>query len=507
MTATRKILFADPDPASLRELAPVLREAGYQVHVAPDGSRALQVAILRAPDLVIFDEQMPLVDAQTFLRILRSNPRTDRIPVVLAGRDVRDGQARVGAWLRKPYQATEVLARVEQILRRAEASRAAAPETRELEGNLAQIPLVDLLQILSVNHKTGRLRVERDGERGELVLSEGRPVDAEVGAATGEKAVYRLLARREGQFSFQPGPVPAEGRIRRRLDELLLEGLRQADEMARLLPELPAPGERVELSPGASELPAGLHPVTEQVARLLESPCTLQQVLDATESSDLEAARAVAALLEHGFAMRTPAPAPPPAEVPLLAPDLQHALRLRIGRAQARGGKPVGKVILAGGGALERRAALARFATLRGWEPVDGALPGPESRGGTLPEDGAGERIGFGTVGSLDLGEVRVDVLALPGDRSQRPLWRPFASGAVGALVLLPAEGLESLLQELTRGLRLPVVVSGPQAENVPAVLRDAPAGMAYEGNDAAEALRALLAGAGVRRPGYTQRG
>jgi hypothetical protein len=167
----------------------------------------------------------------------------------------------------------------------------------------------------------------------------------------------------------------------------------------------------------------------------------------------------------------------------------------------------VGKVILAGGGTAERRAALARFATLRGWEPADGVGPAPEVPGGPFPAEGAGERLGFGTAGSLDLGEVRIDVLALPGDRSQRPLWRPFATGAVGALVLLPAEGLESLLQELTRGLRLPVVVSGPQEESVPPVLREAPAGMAYEGNDAAEALRALLAGAGVRRPGYAQRG
>ncbi|HVP66576.1 MAG TPA: DUF4388 domain-containing protein [Anaeromyxobacteraceae bacterium] len=487
MPPTRKILFADPDPTVVRQLAPLLRQRGYQVHAAQDGSRALQIAILRSPDLVIFDERMPLLDARTFLRILRTNPRTDRIPVILAGESADPDKVRVGAWLRKPFDPDQVLARIEQVFRRVEAARAVSGEGREIEGNLAQIPLVDLVQILSMNRKTGRLRIEREGERGEVVFSAGQVVDALSGPVSGEKALFRLLSRREGQFSFQAGPVPAEGRVSRRVDELLLEGLRQVDELSRLLPALPGPAERIELFVAASEIP-GLHPVTEEVVQLLSSPRTLAEVLDSTRATDLEAARALSTLLEHGYATRREGEPALGGEAQLLAPHVVHALRIRIGRARARGGKPVGKVILAGGSASARRGALARFATLPGWEAV--------------PEGGNG----FGTVGRLDLGEVRIDVLSLPGDRSQRPLWRPFAAGAVGALVLLPAEGTDSLLLELTRGMRLPVVVSGPKEEAIPASLHEAPAGMSFEGSDPAEALRALLAGAGVKRPAYSLR-
>jgi DNA-binding response OmpR family regulator len=489
MPPPKKILVSDPDPLSLRRLAPLLRQRGWQVHTAPDGSRALQIAILRSPDLILFDERTPLLDARTFLRILRANPRTDRIPVILTGESADPAKVRVGAWLKKPYDADEVLSRLEQVFRRSDAARAATGEGRELEGNLAQIPLVDLLQILSVNRKTGRLRVEREGERGEVALSGGQVVDAQTGTVAGEKALFRMLARREGQFSFHPGPVPSEGRISRRLDELLLEGLRQADELARLLPALPSQGERLELFVAASEIPPGLHPVTAEVVRLLETPRSFAEVLDGAGASDLEAARALSALLEHGYATRREGEPEPVAEGRLLAPHVVHALRARIGRARARGAKPVGKVILAGGDLAARRSALARFATLPGWEGA--------------PEDPTG----FGTVGRLDLGEVRIDLLTLPADRSQRPLWRPFAGGAVGTLVLLPAVGTEALLLDLTRGLRLPVVVSGPREESVPTVLRDAPGGMAFEGSDPAEALRALLAGAGVKRPAYSLRG
>jgi len=483
MPSLRKILIADPDPGIVRALAPALRQRGYQVHAARDGSRALQIAILRFPDLVLFDESCPLLDARTFVRILRTNPRTERIPVVLAGDAVDVDRARLGTYLRKPFNLDEVLARIEQIFRRVEASKAVSGESREIEGNLAQIPLVDLLQILAVNRKTGRLALEREGERAEIALDEGRVVDARMGAAGGEKALYRLLTRREGQFAFVPGPHGAEERIARKVEELVLEGLRQADEVARLLPSLPQPSERVELVVHPGEIPPGLHPVTEEVVALLDEPRRFEDLVDRCRASDLEAMRAVVALLERGYARRVTGESPPADAAPLLAAHELHALRARIARGRSSGAQTVGKVVLAGGGPLARKAALSRFQTVPGFRAEE-APPGP----------------GFGTLGRLSLGDgMRVDVTELPGDRALRPLWRPFAAGAVGALVLLPAKGLEALLVELAKVMKLPVVVCGPSEALVPQALRDAPGGFAFEGSDAAEGLRALLAGAGRR--------
>lgn len=477
MAPVRKILIVDPDPATARALAPALRQRGYQVHAARDGSRALQIAILRFPDVVLFDERAPLLDARTFVRILRTNPRTERIPVVLCGEAPDAERARLGSYLRKPFNLDEVVARIDQLFRRVEAARAVTAESREIEGNLAQIPLVDLLQILSVNRKTGRLVVEREGERAEIALDGGRVLDARLGAVGGEKALFRLLTRREGQFAFLPGPPGGEERIERRVEELVLEGLRQADEVARLLPSLPRPTEAIELAVHPNEIPPGLHPVTEEVVALLASPRRFQDAVDRCRASDLEAMRALAALLERGYARRAGTVPPPAGLAPLLAQHELHALRVRIGRGRASGPHAVGKVVLAGGGPLARRAALARFQSVPGWRP-EGA---PEA--------------GFGTLGRLALGEgVRVDVTELPADRAFRPLWRPFAAGAVGALVLLPVAADDALVGELARGLRLPLVVCGPSDAQVPALLRDAPGGYAFEGSDAAEGLRALLA-------------
>ncbi len=480
----RKILIADPDPSTVRTLGPALRQRGYQVHAARDGSRALQLAIMRFPDLVLFDERSTLIDARTFVRILRTNPRTERIPVVLTGESADLDRSRLGTFLRKPFNQDEVLARVEQIFRRLEAARTVAAGNREIEGNLAQIPLVDLLQILAVNRKTGTLSLGREGEKAELVLREGRVADASMGTAVGEKALFRLITLREGQFAFLPGKAGGSSRIERKLDELILEGLRQSDEVAHLMPQLPQKTDRLELVVHASEIPSALHPVTEEVLAVLEQPRAFGEVLDRTTSSDLEVMRAVLLLIERGYARKSADQVSPTQVAELLAPQEMHALRTRIARGRASGTQTIGKVILAGGGPLSRRAALTRFESLPGF---------------------VAEReceLFFGTVGRLRLsGDVRIDLCELPGDPEYRPLWRPFASGAIGVLVLLPAEGFQVFLEEMTRVMRLPTVVCGPSREFVPEVLRNAPRGVAFEGNDAAEALRALLAGAGAGRP------
>ena len=95
----------------------------------------------------------------------------------------------------------------------------------------------------------------------------------------GEKALWRLLTRREGQFAFVPGGGgggEAEDRIGRKVEELVLEGLRQADELARLLPSMPAATDVLERAVHPSELPPGLHPVTEEVVGILETPRPLR---------------------------------------------------------------------------------------------------------------------------------------------------------------------------------------------------------------------------------------
>ena len=152
------------------------------------------------------------------------------------------------------------------------------------------------------------------------------------------------------------------------MDELVLEGLRQADEVARLLPGLPQPADLVELAVHPSEIPPGLHPVTAEVVALLDAPRTFQELVDRCRATDLEAMRAVLALLERGYARRVGGRA---AAGGGRAAPRRRTSCTRSAPASGAAARPaphtVGKIVLAGGGPLARKAALARFQTVPGW--------------------------------------------------------------------------------------------------------------------------------------------
>jgi CheY-like chemotaxis protein len=475
MPTVRHILIADPDLESVRQLSRALRERGYQVHYAPDGSRALEVAVLRHPDLTLFDESCQLLDARTFLQILRTNPRTADIPVVLTTTTAVDADRIRGfrdGCLKKPFNLDEVLARIDHIFRRSEAARELRAES-EIEGSLTQLGIPDLLQILAMNRRSGKLALSRGSERGEIHVGEGRPMNARTGPVEGEKALFRLLAWNEGSFSFTPGPPPPRARINRAMDDALLEGMRQADEVARVMPSLPPRNARVQLAPEA-DLPRDQHPVTSQVVELLRQPRLVSELIDLAPASDLDVATVLCTLMQKGVVRVVEGDADDTAAGPLLGPAEIHALRTRLFRGRQVGKVAVGKVFVCGTGPQPARRILTGIPRLQ----LIGAEP-------------PALKSGFGTLGRFEVSEALwVDFCVLPPVEAARPLWRPFAAGGVGALLLDDSEGGARMANWLAFDLRLPLVVVGGQ---VPPTLRTAPAGAAAVGDDLLEALRSVL--------------
>lgn len=479
MATARKILIADPDQAVVRSLARALRERGFQVAYAADGSKALEVAVLRHPDVILFDERCTLIEAKNFAQILTSNPRTADIPVVLTTtnpdlerkREMREGS------LRKPYNLDEVISRIDHLCRRVEAARELKGDAREIEGGLSQLPLADLLQILSVNRRTGRLVLSNGHLRGEIQLSSGRPVNARTGEVEADKALFRLLSWKEGQFTFAPGAAPTRTRIDRSMEDALLEGARQSDERDRLTANLPALAQIFGVSEGAAD-PVDPHPVTAAVLKALQRPTSLLEVLDIVDAPDLEVLSAFGALIERGVIRHAEGDI---AAAPILSAAEVHALRGQLLRGKLGQGALVVKVAIVGG-------AKAGRALLKGLPAVMPVATEP----GCL-------RSGFGTLGRLEVSEgLKVDFLLLPLAEAARPLWRPFAHGIVGALVFDDSDA--SLRQAHFMGfdVRVPLsMVAGSAGlfdrKQLPPLLRGAPRGIALVHDDISAALRVIL--------------
>lgn len=470
----RQILIADPDLGAVRLLSRALRERGYQVHYAPDGARALEVAILRHPDLTLFDESCPLLEARAFVQIIRSNPRTADIPVVLTTLALDEDKLRAfgDGVLKKPFNLDEVLARIDHTFRRSEAARDLSAES-EIEGSLSQLGIADLLQILAMNKRSGKLALLRGDERGEIHVGEGRPMNARLGTIEGEKALFRLVSWTDGAFSFTPGPAPARARITRTMEEVLLDGMRRSDELARLVASLPPRFTRLQIAPDA-DLTQDQHPVTSEVVELLGQPRPLGELLDLATASDLEILTVVSTLMQRGVVQVVEAEAGDAAAAPLLGPAEVHALRARLFRGRTPSRTVVAKIFVCGAAPTAGRRVLSGVPGLR-----------------HVSAEPAAATSGFGTLGRYELSEaLHIDFCVLPAGEAARPLWRPFASGAVGALLLDDSPEAASVAQWLAAEICVPVVVVGGK---VPPFLETAPAGAVAAGPDLLEALRTLL--------------
>jgi PAS domain S-box-containing protein/diguanylate cyclase (GGDEF)-like protein len=130
------ILVVEDSPTQARHLACLLAdEPGWQVRVAGDGMAALDEVRRRRPDLIISDVAMPGMDGFTLCRTLKDDSDYAAIPVLLLTRlsslqdIVRGLEAGADAFVRKPYEADELRARVRRLLRHGGDARLAGEQS------------------------------------------------------------------------------------------------------------------------------------------------------------------------------------------------------------------------------------------------------------------------------------------------------------------------------------------------------------------------------------------
>jgi CheY-like chemotaxis protein len=117
---TDKTLLVVEDNEVAREgLAVILRREGYAVALAADGQQGLDyLAANPAPDLILLDMLMPVLDDWRFLELLR--PRADRVPVIVTTGTVfsREWAAEHGCagFIKKPIDTESLLAEVRRCL-------------------------------------------------------------------------------------------------------------------------------------------------------------------------------------------------------------------------------------------------------------------------------------------------------------------------------------------------------------------------------------------------------
>lgn len=151
-----KILIADDRPDFVQLLRDLLTVEGYQVVTAENGREALETIYQCAPDLVLLDLNMPVMDGYQVCHQIKTDPATADIPVLMltawADPEYRVKGLELGAedYLAKPFEHRELLARIQTRLRtKQEADRLRAVQKTIRETFERYVPLHVVEQLLA----------------------------------------------------------------------------------------------------------------------------------------------------------------------------------------------------------------------------------------------------------------------------------------------------------------------------------------------------------------------
>jgi CheY-like chemotaxis protein/MinD-like ATPase involved in chromosome partitioning or flagellar assembly len=132
-----RILLVDDDPGLLQMVRLMLERAGHQVMVAENGETGLAAAFAQMPELALVDVMMPGMNGYDVTRALRSDPRTESLPIIIltARGQPMDRQmaltAGASAYLSKPITSKELIQHVNEALTApAQVAARPAPELR-----------------------------------------------------------------------------------------------------------------------------------------------------------------------------------------------------------------------------------------------------------------------------------------------------------------------------------------------------------------------------------------
>ncbi|HZF53282.1 MAG TPA: DUF4388 domain-containing protein [Polyangiaceae bacterium] len=179
--------------------------------------------------------------------------------------------------------------------------------SRSMSGAIHEFPLPYLLQLLESSQKSGVLTVrsEETDDVAKLYLRKGSIVFAslnELEDIPPLKVVFRLLLWTRGTFDLDPPEertFPSE--LTASVQEILMEGMRQMDELNNLRSRLPDPSARLILPRPLRPRLRDLAPTELDTLQLALNFGVLSAVIDKSQATDFEAARSLLRLIDAGY--------------------------------------------------------------------------------------------------------------------------------------------------------------------------------------------------------------
>ena len=236
-TEGQSILFVDSDAEIVTVMELQLVSQGFRVHVARTADQALEMLNNEkiSINVVITELDLEPFDGFELINKMGDKKRTSELPVIIltnrAGSDdVRRGfESGAADYMVKPAKTDVLVAKLGKI----SGQKPAAAAADGVSGSLKEMSLPDLVQILFHGRKSGQLKLNFKGKKGEIHFSTGHIANAIFGQLQGEDAFFEMLKFHDGSFSLNPKFEAGDIVIQESPEMLLLEGMRRMDEETR----------------------------------------------------------------------------------------------------------------------------------------------------------------------------------------------------------------------------------------------------------------------------------
>jgi CheY-like chemotaxis protein len=221
----KDVLIVDDFKPTLKSIQAYLygEYAGeIKVHIAENGSEAVDVLDSNEIDLVVTDIGMPVMDGLELLAYM--SKKYPGVPVIVMTSfgtpqiEKRLQKFNTFLYLEKPFDIKELEVKILEGLK------------VETEGHIRGFSLPSFLQLIEMESKTCTLKIEYDGNRGFLYFKDGNLIEAKTSHSSGIDAALELLSLEKSEIDIDGKCRKGENNIDKSLQYLLLESARIKDE-------------------------------------------------------------------------------------------------------------------------------------------------------------------------------------------------------------------------------------------------------------------------------------
>jgi DNA-binding response OmpR family regulator len=214
-----------------------LEKNSFEISIEEDGKKGLKIARKIRPDIIITSHILNGLNGTDLCFMIKNNSRLATTPFLLIS-NYMNSQEKIKAYrygvdaiVPSSIIQHELIAKIDSlILNNRLITQKTVKNIQLLQGQLKYFNLIEILQMLNMNQKTGTLTTYYDFSDGQIVFKNGKITFANFENLSGEKAIQQMVTFNQGSFIFKKDVEETSSNINKPTMQLILDCCQILDE-------------------------------------------------------------------------------------------------------------------------------------------------------------------------------------------------------------------------------------------------------------------------------------